>query len=51
MISAKKVITDGYEDSGYNLVMKGFCYSATGGRTSPLYNLPSVSLVSYSSDI
>jgi hypothetical protein len=28
--SAQKVITLGFEDSGYNMVMKGLCYSATG---------------------
>jgi hypothetical protein len=31
--SARKVITFGYEYSGYNLVMKGLCYSAPGGCT------------------
>jgi hypothetical protein len=28
-ISARKVIKFGYEDSGYNMVMKGLCHSAT----------------------
>jgi hypothetical protein len=31
--SARKVITFGYEDIGYNLVMKGLCYGASGGCT------------------
>jgi hypothetical protein len=31
--SARTVITCGYEDSGYTVVMKGLCYSATGGCT------------------
>jgi hypothetical protein len=30
-VSARKVITFGYEDSGYTPVMNGICHKATGG--------------------
>jgi hypothetical protein len=33
--SARKVITLGYEGRGYNMVMKGLCYCATGGCSKP----------------
>jgi hypothetical protein len=49
--SVRKVITLGYEDSGYNVVMKGLCYCATGGCTQPLYNVQSESHLSHSSDV
>jgi hypothetical protein len=33
LCSARKVITLGYEDSGFNRVMKRLCYIATKGQT------------------